>query len=187
MIGTMIAVSRTMRYLRSWSLAAGTCLSMLCLGQPFPVMEGETLNGDHVNLPAMGEAPHTLIALAYGQKAAPLLEDWFEPLYLRFVAKHGLFAQAIHADVFFIPLFTGANKAAYEPTIRKFRKSATPELLDRILFVRTGMEDVQGPLGLKDKDVPYFFILDRSGAIIHRTQGAFSEGKLEAMEEVLLQ
>jgi hypothetical protein len=187
MIGTMIAVSCSMRYLRQLSIAAGISMWIPSMAQPFPVMEGETLAGARTTLPNPGGAPHTLIALAYGQKAAPLLEDWFEPLYLRFVAKHGLFAQAIHADVYFIPLFVGGNKAAYEPTLRKFRKSATPELLDRILFVHAGMEDVQAPLGLKDKEVPYFFILDRSGAVIHRTQGAFSEDKLEEMEEVLLQ
>jgi len=176
-----------MRSLRLLPLLAGLCLALLGSAQSFPVMEGETLHGDRVMLPSAGGAPHTLIALAYGQKAGPLLEDWFEPLYLRFVAKHGLFAQAIQVDVHFVPLFVGANKAAYEPTLKKFRKSAAPELLDRILFVRTELEHVQGPLGLKDKDVPYFFILDRSGTIIHRTQGEYSDAKLEAMEEILMQ
>jgi hypothetical protein len=183
----MIAVALPMRSLRLLPLLAGLCMALLGAAQDFPTLEGETLRGERVSLPASGGAPHTLIALAYGQKAGPQLEDWFEPLYLRFVAKYGLFAQAAQVDVHFVPLFVGTNKAAYEPTLKKFRKSAAPELLDRILFVRTELEHVQGPLGLKDKDVPYFFILDRSGTIIHRTQGAYSDGKLEAMEEVLFQ
>ncbi len=183
----MIAVVHPMRTLRLLPLLAGLCMALLGAAQGFPTLEGETLRGERVMLPASGGAPHTLIALAYGQKAGPRLEDWFEPLYLRFVARHGLFAQSIHVDVHFVPLFVGANKAAYEPTLKKFRKSAAPELLDRILFVRTEMEHVQGPLGLKDKDVPYFFILDGSGTIIHRTQGEYSDAKLEAMEEILMQ
>lgn len=176
-----------MRFLRHSVLLSCLALVLSAKAQTFPRLEGETLKGDRVSLPATGGAPHTLIALAYGQKAGPVLEEWFEPLYLRFVAKHGLFAQAMQVDVHFVPLFVGANKAAYEPTLKKFRKSAAPELLDRILFVRTELEAVQEPLGLKDKDVPYFFIINRNGTIVHRSQGAYTDAKLEAMEEVLMQ
>ncbi len=187
MIGTKIAVPHPMRSLRSAICLGGMLCALAAGAQTFPAMQGENLKGGTVSLPATSGAPHTLVALAYGQKAGPLLEDWFEPLYLRFVAKHGLFAQAMNVDVHFVPLFVGANKAAYEPTLKKFRKTAAPELLDRILFVRTELEAVQGPLGLKDKDVPYFFILDQNGTIIHRSQGAYSDAKLEAMEELLMQ
>jgi len=176
-----------MHFLRPALLLICIVVVLCTSAQTFPPLEGETLKGDRVSLPAKGGAPHTLVALAYGQKAGPALEDWFEPLYLRFVAKHGLFAQAMHVDVHFVPLFVGANKAAYEPTLKKFRKSAAPELLDRILFVRTELEAVQEPLGLKDKDEPYFFIIDQDGTIVHRSQGAYTDAKLEAMEEVLMQ
>ena len=70
--------------------------------------------------------------MAYGQKAQPLLEDWYEPAYLRFVAKHGLFAGLYDVRVFFVPLFVGANKAAYEPSLAKFRRSASPEVVDLV-------------------------------------------------------
>ncbi|MEZ4755452.1 MAG: hypothetical protein R2817_01350 [Flavobacteriales bacterium] len=183
----MIARAIAMHFLRTLVLLGNLLPVLPAVAQRFPPLEGENLKGDHVSLPATGGAPHTLIALAYGHKAGPVLEEWFEPLYLRFVAKHGLFAQAMQVDVHFVPLFVGANKAAYEPTLKKFRKSAAPELLDRILFVRTELETVQEPLGLKDKDVPYFFIIDREGTIVHRSQGAYSDAKLEAMEEVLMQ
>ncbi len=152
----------------------------------FPEINGETVEGRTVTLPVKQGKAHTIVGLAYGKDAGPLMEDWYEPAYLRFVAKHGLFAGAYDVDVFFVPLFVGVNKAAYDPSMRKFRKSAAPEVVDLVLFAKAELEPLQAALGLKDKDVPYFFVLDAEGNILHRTEGKFTEAKLEAIEEVLM-
>ncbi len=154
--------------------------------QSFPAIEGETAAGRQVALTASPDRAFTIIGLAYSAKAQPLLEDWYEPAYLRFVAKHGLFAAAYDCQVYFAPLFTGSNKVAYEPTIKKFRKGATPEVIDHVIFCKVEIDGLKKALGLTEKDIPYFFVLDRSGKVVYRTQGAFSEEKLEEMENVLL-
>lgn len=151
----------------------------------FPTLAGETATGASITLPTNGKE-WTVIGLAYGQKAGPLLEDWYEPAYLRFIAKHGLMAGSYDADVYFVPLFVGMNKTAYEPSMRKFRKSADPEIVDHVLFVKTDIEPLKESLRLREKDVPYFFVLDREGRIVHREEGGFTEEKLESIEEVLL-
>lgn len=155
-------------------------------GQRFPSLSGETATGRSVELPATGSGGFTIVGMAYSKKAGPQLEEWYEPAYLRFVAKHGLFASAYEADLYFVPLFVGANKAAYEPSLKKFRKSASPEIVDHVVFCRENGEALIDALEMKEKDVPYFFILDEQGTIVYRTQGAFTEAKLEAMEAVLL-
>lgn len=38
---------------------------------------------------------------------------------------------------------------------------------------------------MKDKEAPYVFVVDPQGRIVHRTQGAFSDEKLDAIEEAL--
>lgn len=152
---------------------------------PFPTLSGETAAGASITLPTKGK-PWTVIGLAYSQKASPLLEEWYEPAYLRFIAKHGLMAGSYEADVFFVPLFVGVNKAAYEGSLNKFRKSADPEIVDHVLFSKTDIEPLKEALGLNDKDIPYFFVLDAEGRIVHREQGAFTDEKLESIEEVLL-
>ena len=152
----------------------------------FPELLGETADGKSVHLPLSAPKEYTVIGLAYSQKAQPALEEWFEPAYLRFVAKHGLFAGTYQCDVFFVPLFTGLNKAAYEPSLKKFRKSAAPEIVEHVVFNKADLETLKTSLDLSDKNIPYFFILDRSGRIVHRVQGDFTDEKLEAMEDVLL-
>jgi hypothetical protein len=172
--------------MRSLFIAAAQIVAFTLSAQStFPTLSGETAAGASITLPTKGK-PWTVIGLAYSQKASPLLEEWYEPAYLRFIAKHGLMAGSYEADVFFVPLFVGVNKAAYEGSLNKFRKSADPEIVDHVLFSKADIEPLKEALGLNDKDIPYFFVLDAEGRIVHREQGAFTEEKLESIEEVLL-
>jgi len=162
-------------------------LGTLLRAQAFPQLTGETARGATITLPAAKGKAWTLIGIAYSQKASPMLEEWYEPAYLRFIAKHGLMAGSYEADVYFVPLFVGLNKTAYEPSMKKFQKSADPEIVDHVLFSKDDLEPLKAALNMTEKDIPYFFVLNSEGKIVHRTQGAFTEDKLEAMEEVMLE
>ena len=49
--------------------------------------------------------------------------------------------------------------------------------------IRGEADGLRETLGLKDKETPYIFVVDPQGRIVHRTQGAFSDDKLDAIEE----
>lgn len=149
----------------------------------FPTIIGERTDGGTVELPNASSGRHAIICLAYGQKAGPALEDWYGPAYLRFVAKHGLFASDLDVDVYFVPLFVGLNKAGYGPTMKKLREQGDPDVEERVIFLRGDADGLRDKLGLKDKETPYIFVVDPQGRIVHRTQGAFSDDKLDAIEE----
>lgn len=190
----MACASGTILGMRGATLNMRFPLALLILGaglpadaqDRFPSLRGELADGRTLDLPGEPRTPYTVIGLAIGQKAQADLESWYEPAYLRFVAKHGLFASAYQTQVYFVPLFTGLNKGAYEPSLKKFRKGAAPEVLDHVVFAKAELEEVREALRLKDRDVPYFFVIDREGRIIHRSQGRFTDEKLEAIEEILL-
>ena len=95
--------------------------------QTFPTLQGETAAGKAVTLPDPKAKGFTVIGLAYSAKAQAALEAWFEPAYTRFVAKYGLFANAYQCEAYFVPLFTGTDKVAYEPRLKRFRNSAEPD------------------------------------------------------------
>lgn len=152
----------------------------------FPSLTGETATGKSIVLPNSQGAKWTLVGIAYSQKASPVLEQWYEPAYLRFVAKHGLFAGDYDVDVYFVPLFVGVNKAAYEPSMKKFRKSASPEVLELVLFSKEDLDPLKDALDMSEKDTPYFFLIDASGKVVHRTKGAYTDDKLEAIENLLM-
>lgn len=153
----------------------------------FPTIDGETAAGRELSVPGASNGGFTVIGLAYGKGAQPLLEEWFEPAYLRFIAHHGLFAGTHACAVYFVPAFVGVNKAAYEPSMRRFRESAEPEIVDHVVFFKGEFDPIQQQLGLKRADIPYFYVLDGEGRILHQTSGAFSDEKLEAMEAVMME
>ena len=155
--------------------------------EKFPAMTGETADGRTVTLPDPKEEGFTLVALAFGKGAQSALEEWMEPAYLRFVAKHGLFASTYSCNAWFVPVFVGLNKAAYEPSMKELRKSAEPDVVEHVLFFKGEFDAIRTTLGLGRSDTPYFFVLDASGHIIHRTEGAFSEDKLDAIEAVMME
>lgn len=155
--------------------------------QPFPVFTGERTDGTTVELPTASKGRHLIVGMAFGQKAGPLLEEWYGPAYLRFVAKHGLFASDIDADVFFVPLFVGVNKAAYNGSMKRLREEGDPDVARRVLFVKDDAGAVREALGLKDKETPCILVVDPQGRIIHREEGKFTEEKLEAIEKAVTQ
>jgi hypothetical protein len=153
----------------------------------FPTLTGETIEGTSVQLPAAGAGKYVIVAMAYSQKAGPVLEEWYAPAYTRFIAKHGLFASTYEAELYFVPMFVGLDKAAYEPSMKKLRKSADPDVARRVVFFKGESEPIIASLDMKRKDTPYFFVLDPQGRVIHREEGAFSEEKMEAMEEAIME
>ena len=130
--------------MRTLLLVCSILPALLYAQDRFPTIQGETANGTSVTIPRTGDGPWTVVGLAYSQKATPLLEAWYEPAYLRFVAKHGLFASAYEAEVYFVPLFVGVNKAAYEPSMKKFRKSAEPAIVAGDLVIAIAAKQLVG-------------------------------------------
>lgn len=153
----------------------------------FPTVSGETTNGTVVTLPQQPGAHHSIVAIAYGKKAQALLEQWYAPAYSRFVAKQGLFAGTYEVDLYLMPLFVGANKAAYHGSMKKLHDEVDPEVAERVIFVKDGANELIDSLKLKDKDIPYFFVIGTNGKILERVQGAFTVDKLERLEEPMLQ
>lgn len=150
-----------------------------------PAINGERTEGTTVELPAASKGRFAIIAIAAGRKAEPVLEEWYEPAYLRFVAKQGLFAGSYDADLWLVPVFTGLNKAAFGPSVKRLKEQADPEVARRVVFVNNDAEALLDALGIKDRDEPLFLVVDPSGHIIHSEKGAFTVEKLDALEEAM--
>ena len=153
----------------------------------FPALQGENTDGEVVVLPDASATGYTIVALAYGKKAEPLLEDWYAPAYSRFVAKNGLFAASYDAALYLVPIFTGVNKAAYAGSMNRLRKEADPDIARRVVFFKGDAKELIDALGMTNKDIPYFFVLDNTGHVVARGSGTYSVDKLDALEAPMLQ
>ncbi|MCE2956045.1 MAG: hypothetical protein LW841_02710, partial [Flammeovirgaceae bacterium] len=57
------------------------------------------------------------------------------------------------------------------------------QLLPYILFYKGELKKYKEALDFERRDIPYFFVLDPEGKIVHATSGAYTEKKMDAVEE----
>ncbi|MDN5202053.1 hypothetical protein QQ008_11785 [Fulvivirgaceae bacterium BMA10] len=169
-------------------IVAVSLLAKAQKGKPFPYIEGETLTNQQINIPNNTKGKFTLIGMAYSKKSEDELKSWFNPVYQTFIHKPstpGLFTTGYDVNVYFIPMFTGAKKAAYKVAMKKMRSKTDPKLIPHIMFYKGELKKYKEALDFERKDTPYFFVLDKEGNIVHATSGKYSGSKMEAIEELL--
>lgn len=157
-------------------------------GKDFPVLTAQTLTDKTITIPSDTRGKLTLIGLAYSQKAEKELQTWLNPIYNEFIEKPekpSLFDFSYDINLYFIPMFVGGNKAFAEQAKKKMSSQLDKELAPYVLIFKGELNSFTDVLNLKQEDIPYFFILDEKGKIIHTTSGGFSEKKLEKFIEVL--
>ncbi|MBX7125006.1 MAG: hypothetical protein K1X47_04890 [Cyclobacteriaceae bacterium] len=157
-------------------------------GKMFPVMVAETVEDKKVNLPADTQGKFTLLGLAYSKKSEDELNTWFNPVYQKFIYKEtsGLGAgMSYDVNVYFVPMFTGVNAAATNTAKRKALKNVDPLLLPYILFYKGELKPYKEALDFERRDIPYFFVLDPQGKIVYATSGAYSDAKMDKVEEAI--
>lgn len=160
-------------------------------GKMFPVMKCEDYNGKIVNLPEETKGKYTLLGMAFSKEAEANLKTWINPIYNKFIAKK----DAKDADVFdinydyninlfFIPMFTGLNQLTSKSSKEKIRTSTDKELYPYLLFYE-GEKTYKEELDFEKKDIPYFFVLDKTGKIKYATSGKFDDKKMEKILDVI--
>ncbi len=156
-------------------------------GTSFPEMETETVEDKVIVLPKDVSDKYTLLGLAYSKKAEDDLNTWFSPIYNKFIRKStGVFASfAYDVNVYFVPMFTGINAAAAGTAKRKAAEKLDPLLIPNILFFKGKLKPYKEALEFDKKDVPYLFLVDTEGKIAYATSGAYSDEKMEEIEEFL--
>jgi hypothetical protein len=157
------------------------------IGTSFPEMIAETVDDKKVTLPLDVRGKYALIGLAYSKKSEDELNSWFSPIFNKFIRKpEGMMAgMGYDVNVYFVPMFTGVNAAATGTAKKKALKNTDPQLLPYILFYKGELKKYKEALDFERRDIPYFFVLDPTGKIVYATSGAYSEAKMDAVEEVI--
>jgi hypothetical protein len=177
-----------MQYLFSVCLLALSFVASAQLeGTKFPDMETETVDDVVINLPDDVNDKYTLLGLAYSKRAEDDLTSWFSPVYHKFIKEQtGVFASfAFDINVYFVPMFTGVKAVAAGTAKKRTAQELDPLLVPNILFYKGDLKTYKDALEFDKKDVPYMFLLDKSGNIVYATSGEYTDEKIEAIEEIL--
>jgi hypothetical protein len=163
------------------------------VGKKFPLMACEDYNGKQVNLPDIAKGKYTLIGMAFSNDAEKDLKLWIEPLYNAFVPSkkqkeenNPFDISSINYDVnlYFVPMFTKANQLVSKNAKEKIKSQSNPELYPYLLFYEGG-KTYKEELNFENKDIPYFFVIDKTGKITYATSGEYNEKKLDAITDAL--
>lgn len=155
-------------------------------GKIFPSLTGETIAGKKVSIPTDTKGKYTLVGIAWSQKAQDDLETWFQPVYTMFIEKpdkDDLFNDPYDFNIYFIPVFSGANESMYGTAKKRLQDKLDPGLKPYVLLYKGSIAEYKKQLNMEDKDKPYFFVLDPEGKIVYTTSGAYSEEKMDKIEQ----
>jgi hypothetical protein len=168
-------------------LLVGAAVEAQVIGKQFPDMEAETVEDKKVSLPRDAKGKYTLIGLAYSKKSEDDLNSWFSPVFAKFIQKSGGLMAGLGYDVnvYFVPMFTGVNAAASGTAKRKAIRNVDPQLFPYLLFYKGDLKPYKEALDFEKRDTPYFFVIDPEGKIVHATSGAYSEDKMDKVEEAI--
>lgn len=155
------------------------------VGKPFPELPGQTLDNREIIVPTDTKDKLTIVGMAYSKKSEDILKGWYEPMFNKFVLKRGIMDHLYDVNFFFIPMYTGAKKMAYEISMDKMRESNRKDLYPYLLFYKGELEPYVSVLKMEEKELPYLFIIDREGNVLYRTKGLYSEKKMEEIEAIL--
>lgn len=159
-------------------------------GSKFPAMSGQSLMDKSVSLPQTGKV--ALIALAYSQKSEEYLKNWRKPLFDLFIQAPGtsLFDfEPYNANIKFVVLLTGAKKIAGKKVFTELEENVQAHWKEHIVVVKGKSLNDYTVLDLgKSKgarEIPYFFLMDKTGKIVYATSGAYTSQKQKEIEEKL--
>lgn len=164
-------------------------ISVAQVGDSFPKMESESLSNELISLPYDLKGKFSIIGLAYTKASEADLKTWFEPAYNQFIykpEKPSIFHISYDVHCFFVPMFTGAKRPAYQKVMKKLQKTIDKRLLPHVLFYQGPIKEYKQALSFnKGRDVPYFFVIDPDGKIVYATSGKYTTNKMQEIVEAV--
>jgi hypothetical protein len=162
-----------------------TSVTLAKVGNDFPELTGETVFNKKINIPTTTNGRYTIIGLASSKKSEAALRTWMQPVYDMFINQNTFIPIDYNVNIYFVPMFSGVNKMAYNNMKKRTQSELDTELHPYVLFYKGNVSDYEDKLNLKDKKKPYFFVLDEKGKIIYSTSGAFTQKKLNQIEDLV--
>ena len=164
--------------------------SLQGIAQQFPTLVCENMNDKKVTIPDDVKGRKTVVAMAMSAKAEKSLRAWNTPLYNSLIADGmgGLMSGRMYdANLCFVGMVKGIAKLATSEIKERTKKNTDKKLHDNFMISDQNVNDFAKEVNIKDTGEPQFFVLDANGKIIYHTSGNYTDDKLNAITEKLMQ
>lgn len=149
-------------------LALWTCLARA--QQPFPALEGETLSGKKLSLPAAAGGQAAVVIIGFTRASQAQSKEWSVRVRGRFPA----WSIAVLEDV---PRLVRGMVA------RSIQSGTPSEQHDRFVLLYHGEKLLKQAAGFEKPDDAYVLALDGAGVIRWRFHGAVTDTAMKALAE----
>ena len=167
------------------------CLSLYSHAQKaFPAIEGKNLNEKMMSIPNDTKGKMTLVGIAFSKKSEEALRTWFRPTYSTFInpPKSSLIpVDNYDVNLVFIPMIKGVAKGASGKIFKEMQKGIEKEFHSHVMLFDGNFTPYKDELNFGAKDVPYFYVLDAEGNILHETSGSYTEDKFEEITDLFVE
>jgi len=158
-------------------------ISIAQVGDDFPGISGTSIAGEDIELPKAAKGKKTIIVMAYSEKAEEPLKTWIDPIHRKFIAKNGMFDKDLDVNVYFVALFSGANKLKLGPAMKRSKEKIDEPLHKYIFFYKGEIKTYKKLFGL-EKDKPYCIMLDENGKITYLSEGPCTDTKMDTIDDL---
>jgi hypothetical protein len=146
----------------------------------FPTISGVTLADKNITLPNTSKKKFCLVAVASSMKAEEDLIGWIDP-----VSKTLMGNMMFQVDMYFIPMTGGIKGVSNDVVKRKLKESMDSSLYNYVLLYTGPIEQYVKELNMRDRDLPYFYVINPRGEITYTTSGKYTEDKLDEIVDKL--
>jgi hypothetical protein len=155
------------------AFAAGAAAEIK-IGERLPEIHGEFLTGRKVVLPQAAEGRVTLLLLGFTYKSRFAVEAWAE----RFRAQ---FQSDPQVTFYEAPMIGGVARLAKWFIDSGMRRGTPEKDYEHVVTVYGGTDARKQRVRFVDPDAPYLILLDHTGKVAWRHQGALEDGAFQAL------
>jgi hypothetical protein len=168
-----MTMGRILSFLPVVALAAAPAPEIK-IGERLPELRGEFLTGRQVVIPQAAEGRVTLLLLGFTYKSRFAVEAWAE----RFRAQ---FQPDPRVTFYEAPMIGGVARLAKWFIDSGMRRGTPEKDYEHVVTVYGRTNSWKQRVRFVDQDVAYLILLDRTGKVAWRHQGAFEDGAFQAL------
>ena len=146
----------------------------ISIGERLPELRGELLTGREVVLPQLSEGRVTLLLLGFTYKSRFAVEAWAE----RFRAQ---FRSDPRVTFYEAPMIGGMARLARWFIDSGMRRGTPAEDYEHVVTVYRHTDSWKKRVRFADPDAAYLILLDRTGKVAWRHQGAFEDRAFQTL------
>jgi hypothetical protein len=146
--------------------------------QPMPKIEGESLSGHTVSLPADAQGKITVLIFGFSKASKTPTKAWASKIFLEFGAQPGF-------SLYQLPVLEDVPRFIRGMVISSMKKGVPENMRDHFVPILHDEAELKRLVNYKEPDDAYLVTLDSGGQIAEQRHGPFSDAAYSQLQREL--